>query len=225
MTSPSFAFVPRNVSKTKRQGSSAHVSSSLSFEPTSSGKRPRPPVGEGKAFEQPPTAKPVYNAQDISILVALAFSDYALWVDSDLRRKIEESMQAEEHDAGCMFHSFLTCVLQDLCIYAVLPLSYLMRCAFSRENLAYEHVPAEAGVVKAIRAYVGDVLEVRMLVSSPSTSAWYPSWKPERDSVGGYEVRRKDWSTLSDNATRDFTRAQWDDRTIYMVRLSSDASP
>jgi len=213
MTSPSFAFIPRIVSKTKQQGSLAHVSSSLS-------KRPRPPVGEGKAFEQLPTAKPVYNAQDVSILVALAFSDYALWIDSDLRRKTEESMQGEEHDAGCMFHLFLTCVPQDLCIYAVLPLSYLIRCAFSRENLVHEHVPAEAGVVKAIRAYVGDVLEVRMLVSSPSTSAWYPSWKPGRDSVGGYEVRRKDWSTLSDNATRNFTRAQWDDRTIYMVRLS-----
>jgi hypothetical protein len=104
--------------------------------------------------------------------------------------------------------------------HVVLPLSYLMRRAFSREHLGYEHMPTEANVVKAIRAYAGDVLEVRMLVSIPSPSTWHPSWKPERASVGGYEVRRKDWSTLSDNATRDFTRAQWDDRTIYMVRLS-----
>lgn len=86
-------------------------------------------------------------------------------------------------------------------------------------------MPTEANAVKAIRSYAGDVLEVRMLVSAPSASAWYPSWKSERDSVGGYEVRRKDWSALSDNPSREFTRAQWDDRTIYMVRILFDMVP
>lgn len=59
-----------------------------------------------------PLAKPVYNEQDISILVVLAFSDYALWVDSDLRRKTEESLQREEHDAGCMFPLFFSYTCQ-----------------------------------------------------------------------------------------------------------------
>jgi hypothetical protein len=95
-----------------------------------------------------------------------------------------------------------------------------MRRAFGRESSSQEYMPTEANVVKAIRTYAGDVLEVRMLVSAPSASAWYPSWKPERSSVGGYEVRRKDWSTLLDNTTREFTRSQWDDRTIYMVGTS-----
>ncbi|OJA18089.1 hypothetical protein AZE42_04161 [Rhizopogon vesiculosus] len=207
--SPSFAFIPRNVSKNrKQQGTSAHLPSPLSSEPTLSAKRessyPRPFVidkGKGKAPEPTPSSKAVYNEKDIYILVVLAFSDYALWIDSDLRRKTEESLQREEHDAG------------------FLPLSYLMRRAFSRENLGHEHMPTEASVVKAIRTYAGDVLEVRMLVSAPSASAWHPSWTPERDSVGGYEVRRKDWSTLSENATRDFTRAQWDDHTIYMENI------
>jgi hypothetical protein len=106
-----------------------------------------------------------------------------------------------------------------------LPLSYLLRRTFPQENLGHEHMPTEANVVKAIRSYAGDVLEVRMLVSAPSPSAWYPSWKSERDSVGGYEVRRKDWSALSDNPSREFTRAQWDDRTIYMVRILFDVAP
>lgn len=93
-----------------------------------------------------------------------------------------------------------------------------MRRVLFRENIVHE-LP-EASVVKAIRTYVSDVLEVRMLVSAPSASTWYPSWKSEKDSIGGYEVRRKDWSTLSDNATRNFTRVQWDERSIYMVGFS-----
>ncbi|OAX32293.1 hypothetical protein K503DRAFT_623573, partial [Rhizopogon vinicolor AM-OR11-026] len=108
-TSPSFAFVPRNVSKNrKQQGTSVHVPSPLSFEPTLSAKRessyPAPFVidkGKGKAPEPTPSSKAVYNEKDIYILVVLAFSDYALWIDSDLRRKTEESLQREEHDAGC----------------------------------------------------------------------------------------------------------------------------
>ncbi|KAG0703841.1 hypothetical protein DFH29DRAFT_771158, partial [Suillus ampliporus] len=204
-----FAFIPRNVSKDrKQQGNSAHVPSSNSFEPIPAIERepayPGPSVidkGKGKAPEPTPSAKPLYNEKDISILVVLAFSDYALWVDSDLRRKTEESLQSEEHDAG------------------FLPLSFLMRRAFVRENLGQENMPTEANVVKAIRTYAGDVLEVRMLVSAPSASAWYPSWKPERNSVGGYEVRRKDWSTLLDNVTREFNRGQWDERTVYMENI------
>ncbi|KAG2141646.1 hypothetical protein BD769DRAFT_1626178 [Suillus cothurnatus] len=207
MASPSFAFIPRNISKGgKQQGTSAHVSSSHKSASTPAIEResaqPGPSVsdkGKRKVFEQ--SAKPVYSEKDISILLVLAFSDYALWLDSDLRRKIEESLQGEEHDAG------------------FLPLSYLMRRAFGRENLGQEYMPTEANAVKAIRTYAGDVLEVRVLVSAPSASAWYPSWKPERDSIGGYEVRRKDWSTLLDNATREFTRSQWDDRTIYMENI------
>lgn len=71
--------------------------------------------GKGKVSE--PLAKPVYNEQDISILIILAFSDYALWVDSDLRRKTEESLQREEHDAGCMFPLFFrTPIRHGLCI-------------------------------------------------------------------------------------------------------------
>ncbi|KAG1752410.1 uncharacterized protein EDB91DRAFT_1195246 [Suillus paluster] len=209
MAPPGFAFIPRNLSKDrKQQGTSAQVPSSHRFEPTLAIERepayPGPSVigkGKGKAPEPTPSAKPVYNEKDISILVVLAFSDHALWIDSDLRRKTEESLQNEEHDAG------------------FLPLNYLMRRAFVRENLGQEHMPTEANVVKAIRTYAGDMLDVRMLVSAPSSSAWYPSWKTERNSVGGYEVRRKDWPTLLDNATREFTRGQWDDRTIYMENI------
>ncbi|KAG2357957.1 hypothetical protein BDR07DRAFT_316452 [Suillus spraguei] len=205
MASPNFAFIPRNISKGgKQQRPSPHAPSSRRLEPTPAHKRAYtgPSVNDkGKRKESELSAKPVYNEKDISILVVLAFSDYALWLDSDLRRKTEESLQNEEHDAG------------------FLPLSYLMRRAFGRENLSREYMPSEANAVKAIRTYAGDVLEVRMLVSAPSTSAWYPSWKPERNSIGSYEVRRKDWSTLLDNATREFTRAQWDDRTIYLENI------
>ncbi|KAG1782921.1 hypothetical protein EV702DRAFT_1040730 [Suillus placidus] len=147
MASPSFAFIPRNIHKGgKQQGTSAHVPSSHSLEPTPGIEResayPGPSVSDrGKWKVSEPSAKPVYNEKDISILVVLAFSDYALWLDSDLRRKTEESLQSEEHDAG------------------FLPLSYLMRRAFGRENLGQEYMPTEANAVKAIRTYASDVLE------------------------------------------------------------------
>jgi hypothetical protein len=113
MASPSFAFIPRNISKGgKQQGTSARVPSSHKSASTPAIEResvqPGPSVsdkGKRKVFEQ--SAKPVYSEKDISILLVLAFSDYALWLDSDLRRKIEESLQNEEHDAGCMFPFFL----------------------------------------------------------------------------------------------------------------------
>lgn len=111
MASPSFAFVPRNISKNKKQqGTSAHVPSPEQTPSVTKEAYSRPSVvgkGKEKAPEPIPSVKPVYNEEDTSILVVLAFSDYALWIDSDLRRKTEESLQREEHDAGCMFHSFL----------------------------------------------------------------------------------------------------------------------
>jgi hypothetical protein len=115
MTSPSFAFVPRNVPKSRKQQGTLP---SLSFQPTSTkSSYPGPSVvDKGKAPERTPSVKPVYNEKDISILVVLAFSDYALWLDSDLRRKTEDSTQREEYDAGCTSHLFLTHALQDLWI-------------------------------------------------------------------------------------------------------------
>jgi hypothetical protein len=115
MASPGFAFVPRNVSKIrKNHGTSAHVPSSLGCDPALAKREssyPGPSVfdkGKGKAPEPLPSVKQAFSEEDISILVVLAFSDYALWIDSDLRRKTEESIQREEHDAGCTFRSFLT---------------------------------------------------------------------------------------------------------------------
>jgi len=111
MASPSFAFVPRNISKNrKQQGTSAHIPSPEQAPSVTKDVYSRPSVvdkGKEKAPEPIPSVKAVYNEKDTSILVVLAFSDYALWIDSDLRRKTEESLQREEHDAGCTSHSFL----------------------------------------------------------------------------------------------------------------------
>ena len=57
--------------------------------------------------------------------------------------------------------------------------------------------------------------------STPPSSVWYGMGKTSRKKdVGGYEVRRRDWSTLRDCPSRGWSRARWDEMTVYMVRFA-----
>ena len=77
--------------------------------------------------------------------------------------------------------------------------------------------PSQALLVRAIRAQSDCPLEVRMLVSSPSKAAWYGKDSTSKDDLGGYEIRRKDWSDAL-SRVRNSTRNEWEARTVYMVR-------
>ena len=70
--------------------------------------------------------------------------------------------------------------------------------------------PAEVLVVKSIRTYASDVLEVRMRTSQSSRSD-----NPKTDR-GPFEVRLKDWKSV---LTRNLGRSKhdWDDLTVYVV--------
>lgn len=72
---------------------------------------------------------------------------------------------------------------------------------------------SETSIVKAVRAQAAASLEVRLLVSEPSTSAWFNASETAAE-VGGYEIRRKDWETTREH----LSRRQWEERTIYLVR-------
>lgn len=90
-------------------------------------------------------------------------------------------------------------------------------------------IPPEVEVIRAIQAHLPDVLEVRILVSSPPKSVWRTSGlRPE--TTGGYEIRRKDWQSVR-SVTGRLGKRDWDAKTVYLVRVecyfmySSSSSP
>jgi hypothetical protein len=93
----------------------------------------------------------------------------------------------------------------------VVPLSHLFRHSFAFSSI---HIESEAVVAKALRNRAADGLEVRMLVSAPSTSRWYGGNRSAKEELGGYEVRRTDFGTT---VQRDYQRSYWEERTIYLV--------
>jgi len=104
---------------------------------------------------------------------------------------------------------------------AVVPINYLIRRPPFRGSLPAE--PSETEVVKALRSYASETLEVRMLGSASFLSVWYGTGKTSRKKdVGGYEVRRKDWEILRDHPLRTLRAVQWDERTVYMVSTYLD---
>ncbi|KAG6330446.1 hypothetical protein ID866_8643, partial [Astraeus odoratus] len=138
------------------------------------------------------------TSKDIASLILLALSDYRIWSDADLRRKLDTSL--EDDDATTS---------------GFVPVNYLIRRPPFRGSLSIQ--PSEVDVVKAIRSFASESLEVRMLASVPSSSVWYGPGKTSRKKdVGGYEVRRRDWATLLAHPFRGLTAVQWDDRTLYM---------
>jgi len=85
-------------------------------------------------------------------------------------------------------------------------------------------VPPEVDVVRAVQKYLSDVLEARILVSSPQTSAWSSSgFRP--DTTGGYEIRRKDWKSVRSIAP-PVRKQDWDAKAVYLVcvKLSTTSS-
>ena len=95
------------------------------------------------------------------------------------------------------------------------PLIHLIR---ETEGFAdMKMTPPEADVVRAVQKHLPDILEARILVSSPRKSAWCaPGSRPE--TTGGYEIRRKDWQTVR-LVTPPLRKRDWDAKTVYLVRV------
>ncbi|KAI6034571.1 hypothetical protein BKA83DRAFT_4191928 [Pisolithus microcarpus] len=207
-----FAFVPRQVSRsTKVQGAGSsktpsavpqqRAESPSQASDSEDGSEAPEAVATGKDKKGKRRAVDVHGhdaGEDIAALTLLSLSDYRIWSDADLRSKLDECLKTGGTSAA-----------------GFVPINYLMRRPPFRGFLSVE--PSEVEVVKALRAYANEVLEVRMLVSAPSSSVWYGTGKTSRKKdVGGYEVRRKDWERLLDHPLHNLSSEQWDDRTLYM---------
>jgi len=77
--------------------------------------------------------------------------------------------------------------------------------------------PPEADIVRAVQQHLPDVLEARILVSSPQKSASCASGS-RSDTSGGYEIRRKDWKSIR-SVTAPLKKRDWDAMTVYLVRV------
>ncbi|KAG5641510.1 hypothetical protein DXG03_004839 [Asterophora parasitica] len=142
-----------------------------------------------------------YSNEDYAILISLALSDYALWQDPELRRKNEWSSDTSSSAD----------------VEGYFPLSYLLKHSKLLAPLNLEN--SQMPIAKAVRSSDGaDVLEIRLLVSDPSPSTWFGGPNDTRD-LGSYEIRRKDWEESLTRASRDYSRADWDKRTIYMENI------
>lgn len=81
--SMSFPFIPRTVAKRNGpQNATVKVKTTLGSLPTTS-----QPNASSKGKEKAPEGP---SAEECAILFRLALSEYALWMDSDLRMKLDE---------------------------------------------------------------------------------------------------------------------------------------
>ncbi|KAF9819482.1 hypothetical protein IEO21_02090 [Rhodonia placenta] len=129
-------------------------------------------------------------ADEYAIVTSIALSDYALWSEPGLRRLVASG------DEG------------------YIPLNHILHQP--PFTTAFRTVPQETAVVKAIRAHASDSFNLRMIVSASSRPTWQEPWDVEN--VGGYEIRRKDWKEALQRS-RNYSKHEWDDRTIYMENI------
>ena len=96
----------------------------------------------------------------------------------------------------------------------------LARIIYESEGFAdTKTTPSEVDVVRAIQKHLSDVLEARILVSSPQKPAWYASGS-RSETTGGYEIRRKDWRNVR-SVTAPLRKGDWDAKAVYMVRIKT----
>lgn len=197
----SLPFIPRNVTtKSKKIQSTkdreVNISSACS---------PRIPlsIAKGKEQDKPDIDGPAvlnkssFSDKEYASLISLALSDFALFSNPDLRRKIDEG------EDGCQSFLFVYDKCQAvLTHFAVVSLLHVLKHALHGILIS----ELETAVAKALRSEATDSIEVRMVFSGPSWSAHGSS-----KNKGMFEVRRKDPQNM-------FTRENWKERTLYLVR-------
>ncbi|KAJ3723895.1 hypothetical protein C8R42DRAFT_719782 [Lentinula raphanica] len=133
----SFAFVPRNVGKGVATNTFPHT----------------PPVPSTTASLTSHTDKGSVLVEEISTLLALSLTEYALWANGDMRRRIE---QTTEHENGFV------------------PLSYILKHSPLVPESQLQSL-SETAIVKALRKHAENHVEVRMLLSGLTWSNFGPS--------------------------------------------------
>ncbi|KAF8914388.1 hypothetical protein CPB84DRAFT_1841100 [Gymnopilus junonius] len=151
------------------------------------------------------------DLEDLAILIWLSLSDYALWADSDLRRRIDLGPQSHNHtEEEQTDNSYGQ--------RGYIPLAYLrshsavFHAASSSANLIDQ---PESVYVKAIRTYASHLVDVRFIVSNDATLRGTNYWKQPSSSPIGYEVKRK----IATNTLDNLGKSDWEKLTVYVENI------
>ena len=172
--------------------------------------------GKARAMEHR-TSK--FTNDDYVHLVCLALSDYALWSDPDLRRALDP--EHAEALTPCkyshMWHSQCSQLLQDI------PLNNILERLPSTFGVVFPQTTALVGIVKVLRECAAELVDARLLLEEPSleSDGWHRAGGTAAgsNSLGAYELCRKDWTRENTPARLSYSRKDWHERTIYVVRL------
>ncbi|KAJ3984322.1 hypothetical protein F5890DRAFT_1554188 [Lentinula detonsa] len=198
-----FTFIPRNVGK-KTQTLISIPTSAAASHLNSKGKMPA--VDSLPRNPSLPASVPASRtdensmpAEEIAILVALSLTEYTLWANGDLRRRIEQTTESES---------------------GFLPLRYILKHSPLMQD--QRHYPqlkilSESAIVKALRKYTEDEVEVRMVLSGPAWSNWGSS--SANTDQGMYEVRSRTTANQVSEGAEAYTRGFWAKRTVYIENI------
>ncbi|KAJ3882383.1 hypothetical protein F5051DRAFT_394715 [Lentinula edodes] len=193
----SFAFIPRKVGK-KAPATSIPASAGNSKGKAAAVNLPAAPL----ASTVPAPRADEELAEEFAILVVLSLTEYALWANADLRRRMEQTLEDE--------HGFV-------------PLRYILKHSpLLQEQQHYsQHImsklPSESAIVKAIRKHAEDNIEVRMVLSGPTWSNWGSSSAGTDE--GMYEIRSKARVSQGLEGAEGYMRDYWANRTIYIENI------
>ncbi|KAJ3864144.1 hypothetical protein EV359DRAFT_41648 [Lentinula novae-zelandiae] len=180
----SFAFIPRKVSK-KAPATSIPASAGNSKGKAAAINLPAATL----ASTVPAPRVDEELAEEFAILVVLSLTEYALWANADLRRRME---QTPEDEHGCMNYSW-------------------------KSPLNVFNAIDQFAIVKAIRKHAEDNIEVRMVLSRPTWSNWGSSSAGTDE--GMYEIQSKAKVSRGLEGAEGYMRNYWANRTIYIENI------
>ncbi|KAL1725620.1 hypothetical protein EV714DRAFT_287780 [Schizophyllum commune] len=181
-------FLPRALTKGNKNQLKAPprvthaIPSSLSRDVTTE-KRDTPEVEAGPSDSAKGKSKDAVPNEDYVSAILLALSDYSFWDDEEWAGEVKNGQGGGYRD------------IEDA---GYVPLSRV----FERNGTPLE-AKEEINVVRALRQYCPDDVEVRMIVADPSSSS----------GTGGYEVRRRE------APTRRYSPDDWDAQTVYLENI------
>lgn len=104
-----------------------------------------------------------------------------------------------------------------------IPLNNVLERLPSSFGVVPPQTTALVGMVKALRACAAELVDARLLLEEPSleSDGWHQAGSAAAGSKsrGGYELRRKDWTRGNIPAMLSYSKKDWQERTIYVVRL------
>jgi hypothetical protein len=97
---------------------------------------------------------------------------------------------------------------------SVLPISFLLDNSSIFAGL--DTHPPESIIAQATKD--STMFEIRIALVQPDDNSWRTETRRirEESSAGGYEVRRRDWSSLKERI-RKYTSFHWQEKSIYVV--------